>query len=158
MTNKRRRFEPFGQFDNSDNRDIDDLYTPQTSLARMARRRKEHEMRKMELEQQILEAQLAKARGEDLPATTPTRQQPQEGEVPQQVRNVVQDVPSMPIAQITAILTQKFLPKNLYRLRRTYNQSRDETESTIEWLKASGNFVTKKTKGKLKDYGNDALM
>lgn len=74
------------------------------------------------------------------------------GEITPAVRNILRLVPGVPLSQVLAISKHEFVPENLYRLRRTYDRSKDEIDSTME-LSASGGFIVKKARGKIRDFG-----
>ena len=118
--------------------------------------------RQIENEQRIADAKLAALTNQ---AATPTAvgataaaapipSAQTQGEIPPLVRNIMKTLADVPLSQIMAIQAHEFLPENLHKLRRSYDRSLDEVESTME-LAPNGSFVVKKAKGKMKDFGTD---
>jgi hypothetical protein len=62
---------------------------------------------------------------------TGTPQAVPQGEVNPVVRNIIKTLPGIPLTQVTAILNGEFLPENLHKLPRSYDQTHDDVESTI---------------------------
>lgn len=116
---------------------------------------------RMENEARIAEAQIAALNAQALnvaAAPNPGVRQADDvipGEtISPAIRNILlRTVPGVPSSQIIAIMKHEFVPENLYRLRKSYDRSRDEVDSTMEL--SDGNFVVKKAKGKQKDFGDN---
>ena len=115
-------------------------------------RQQELETEKRQLEIRLLNKQLEAPTA----GSTPTPADDEQGEVlSPAVTNILDSIHGIPPAQVQLIATHKFLPENLYRLRRHREKAYLDEKQVLEYDTARGTVALKRPKASRKDYGSN---